>query len=129
MSRNLGRKHTTQELEKMRLSQLGEKSHRWKGDEVSYICLHKWLRRNIPKPEGCENCNRKVQLDLANVTDIYNRDFKNWKYLCRSCHMVQDGRMEKLMVINVNRKHSDDFKQRQREASIKRVRDEFGRFV
>lgn len=34
--------------------------------------------------------------DLANVTGIYNRDFINWKYICRRCHMLSDGRMNNL---------------------------------
>lgn len=35
----------------------------------------------------------KPTYDLANITGNYTRDFSNWKYLCRKCHMKSDGRM------------------------------------
>ena len=35
--------------------------------------------------------NQEKRLDLANVTGIYDRDFKNWTYLCRKCHLKFDN--------------------------------------
>ena len=107
----LGKKHTKERIENMRLSLLnpnntwrgrhhtdetkrkmsqsaphGELNHNWKGDDVGNGCLHKWIRRHLPEPERCQTCNNISQLDLSNVTGIYNRDFKNWAYWCRLCH-------------------------------------------
>ena len=60
----------------------------WRGDDVGVENLHRWLRKNKPKPlDGkCEICDEVPYYDLANVTGTYNRDFSNWMYLCRKCH-------------------------------------------
>lgn len=63
---------------------------RWRGKEAGYNALHMFVRKYLPRPELCEHCNVKPSLDLANITGIYNRDFKNWKYLCRKCHYNRD---------------------------------------
>lgn len=65
----------------------------WKGDRVKYGGLHLWVRKHKPKPDLCEECHRVPPLDLANK-GIYNREFSNWEYLCRKCHMTKDGRLE-----------------------------------
>lgn len=69
----------------------------WAGNNVTIGSLHDWVRRNKQKPNTCEHCNTKPPLDLANISpqyneNTYNRDFTNWLWLCRSCHMKQDGR-------------------------------------
>lgn len=87
------------------LVNLGSKNNMWRGDKVSIkVSLHAWVRRHLRKPDKCEYCNIDPPYDLANVTGIYNRDFSNWKYLCRRCHMISDGRMEKLIVRMTDRK-------------------------
>ena len=92
-----GKKHSPETLQKCRLSKLGEKNGMWKGDKVGYNPLHLWVKSRLPKPELCEYCLSAVPYDLANVTGNYNRDFKNWKYLCRKCHMKSDGRVVKVL--------------------------------
>lgn len=64
----------------------------WKGNNVTIKPLHEWINRNKPKPSSglCEICNNAPLYDAACVTGIYNRDFKNWKYACRSCHQKYD---------------------------------------
>lgn len=80
----------------MSKSKMGGKNPNWKGDNIkSMTALHTWVRRHLPKPELCECCNLVPPLDLANK-GVYNRDFSNWEYLCRKCHMVKDGRMNNL---------------------------------
>lgn len=64
----------------------------WKGDKVGYGKLHEWVKNRIIKPEICPRCKKRKAYDLANK-GIYNRDLKNWEYLCRKCHMKSDGRM------------------------------------
>lgn len=68
----------------------------WKGDGVGCGKLHEWVNNHKPKPGLCEICHSKPPYDLANVTGNYTRDFSNWKYFCRSCHMKSDGRMNNL---------------------------------
>jgi hypothetical protein len=38
--------------------------------------------------------------DVANITGIYNRDPTNYQWLCRKCHVRQDGRLEKFIDRN-----------------------------
>jgi hypothetical protein len=76
--------------EKVRLANTGN-NYRWKGDDIGYKGLHKWIREHFLPPNSCQSCGMNRNLDLANTTGVYNRDFKNWKYLCRSCHWRLDG--------------------------------------
>lgn len=72
---------------------IGNKNPMWKGDNVGYGSLHEWVRNHMPKPQFCAICQIRKPYDLANVTGVYNREFKNWKYLCRLCHMISDKRI------------------------------------
>ncbi len=75
---------------------LGVLNGQWKGDEVSNGKLHAWLRRNLPKPIYCEHCKTAKPYEVTCKTGIYNRDFSNWAWLCRRCHMLSDGRFSNL---------------------------------
>lgn len=70
----------------------------WKGDDVKYGALHGWIRRRKYKPKFCESCKKNKPYDLANISGKYNRDINDFKWLCRSCHMKEDGRIEKLRL-------------------------------
>jgi len=74
----------------------GENNGMWKGDKVKYEGLHSWVRNNKPKPEFCEECGIKKPYDLANISGEYKRDINDFEWLCRSCHMKKDGRMNNL---------------------------------
>jgi len=86
-------------LKKISQSRIGDKNPMWKGDNVGYFSLHEWVIIRFPKPELCECCKKVPPHDLANK-GIYNRELKNWEWLCRRCHMTKDGRMEKLIERN-----------------------------
>lgn len=73
-----------------------KKNGMWKGDKVSYKTLHQWIRRHKTKTKLCEKCKIKKPYDLANISGKYKRDIKDFKWLCRSCHMLSDGRMNNL---------------------------------
>lgn len=77
----------------------GKNNGMWKED-ITYKPLHQWIRNNLPISKLCQYCKKVPPYDAANITGIYNRDFKNWKYLCRLCHMESDGRLEKLKKID-----------------------------
>ena len=96
-----GQKQTAESNEKNRLAHLGkptgrtgEKHPLWKADKVTYNPLHTWVKRHLPKPDLCERCELVPPFDLANITGVYNREFKNWRYYCRRCHMESDGRLD-----------------------------------
>lgn len=62
----------------------------------TYGALHRRMRRIIPKPEFCSSCGKNKTFDLANISQKYLDDIKDWEYLCRSCHMTKDNRLVNL---------------------------------
>lgn len=70
------------------------KHPRWKGDEVGYRTLHKWVQKHLGKPHFCEICkNFKLnhrQYHWANISGEYERNVKDWKRLCVKCHKAYD---------------------------------------
>ena len=75
---------------------LGEKNGQWKGDKVTKRALHDYIKYYLIKPELCECCHERKAYDLANISQEYKRDFSDWEWLCRHCHMTKDGRLKKL---------------------------------
>lgn len=67
-----------------------EKNPMWKGNNVGNNALHEWVRRNKPKIEICEQCNKNKSFDIANISGKYLRDVNDYKWMCRSCHMKLD---------------------------------------
>lgn len=73
----------------------GELNPMWRGDEVGYGKLHRWVERRMPE-KICNNCSSTKSIDLANK-GVYDRNLDNWEWLCRKCHMLSDGRMKNLV--------------------------------
>ena len=92
---NRRRLHNEEHKRKISMSLLGN-TRNFKGNNVGYHALHHWIRKYLPSSKICQICNKIPSYDLANITGTYNRDFSNWKYLCRSCHMTLDGRLYNL---------------------------------
>lgn len=88
----LGYKHTEESKKKLSLERIDDKNPMWKGNNVGYNALHQYIKRKIKKPEKCSMCNKIKNLDLANISGKYKRDLTDWKWLCRKCHMIFDGR-------------------------------------
>ena len=82
------------------MARKGEENVNWKGDEVSYISLHQWVRTNKDIPSSCEGCGAREKLDAHNKDGKYTRDLNKWEYLCRKCHMRTDGRLMMLSSYN-----------------------------
>ena len=90
--------HTKETKQKMRESKIGEKNPQWKGDTVDKTSsLHEWIRNYKPKPKVCEICKKNLPYDLANISGKYKRDITDFRWLCRKCHMENDGRLKKLI--------------------------------
>lgn len=93
---NRGKKATKGQLRGLKLGWLNknmELNPQWKGDNVGNGALHSWIKRHKPKPELCENCKKVPPYDLANISGKYLRDTKDYKWMCRKCHMEEDGRL------------------------------------
>lgn len=83
--------------DKIGLANNGSKNGMWKGDNVGYISLHEWIKKHKPKPEFCEKCKINKPYDLANISGKYKRDVNDFRWLCRKCHMKEDGRLKNLI--------------------------------
>jgi len=73
----------------------GKNNPRWKGNDVGYYALHKWIRKVKPKPLCCERCAINKKLEIANLSGEYKRDIKDFEWLCRSCHRKMDFKNKK----------------------------------
>lgn len=109
-----GKKHSSEAIERNRLAHLGKKlseehkekirngckginrgmkSPLWKGDNVSYAGLHRWVERELGKSNECSNCGGIFyahSIEWANRSGKYHRNTDDWIRLCRSCHRTYD---------------------------------------
>lgn len=68
----------------------GPESRQWKGNSVGYIAIHNWAHRHVGLKEKCERCNGTKRLEMANKSQQYKRELKDWQTLCKSCHTTKD---------------------------------------
>lgn len=101
---------------------VGDKNPMWKGDDVGYAALHEWIRYHKQKPEFCEECNEQSPIDLANISGEYKRDINDFEWLCRKCHMVKEGRMDKLQQFNEDKKLDPEEKRRRDKECSRKYR-------
>lgn len=97
----------------------GEGNGQWKGHDVKYNALHDYIKYHLSKSDFCNNCKTKPPYDLANISGEYKRDLNDWEWLCRKCHMIKDGRLEKLKsyqhiagVLGAKKRWENYYKQR-----------------
>lgn len=64
----------------------------WKGDKVSKVGLHQWVRRKRGTPSLCEVCGttEKRKYEWANVDHKYRRVLEDFIRMCTSCHRKYD---------------------------------------
>ena len=72
----------------------GENSFNWKGDDVGYRALHRWIEGQLGQPTTCEDCGKTDLtghfIHWANLSGEYKRDVTDWKRLCALCHKRYD---------------------------------------
>lgn len=73
----------------------GDKHRLWKGDEVGYQALHRWINNHWDKKE-CDNCGAVEKLQWSNIDGQYIRSRIHWQVLCNSCHRIEDMNMPKI---------------------------------
>lgn len=66
--------------------------HAWKGLSASYVTIHKWVARELGKPNYCEACHTKKanRFEWSNISGEYKRELSDWKRLCSRCHHAVD---------------------------------------
>jgi hypothetical protein len=76
----------------MAKSSNGSNNHQWKGDDVGYGALHRWVYQTLGKPMKCEHCGTTTakKFEWANKDHQYNRDKDDWIRLCTKCHRRYD---------------------------------------
>ncbi len=89
------RQHMSQAFLGLRME---EKNPAWKGNNVSYDGLHRWIRKRLKKPLYCEQCNKIKKLQLANKSHEYTRNLADWLWLCSSCHALYDNIGKKVWI-------------------------------
>lgn len=98
------KKLTSIHKKKIGLSVSNEKNGMWKGNKAGLDAIHIWVLRNKPKPKVCECCKKNKPKDLANISQKYRRDIKDFEWLCRKCHMMKDGRLKAISIRNKKRR-------------------------
>ena len=83
---------TPKNLDALHASNVGENHPGWKGNEVGYSGLHKWLYKTLTKSGFCFHCGKERLTDWANISKKYLRIPEDWVELCRGCHIIYDGR-------------------------------------
>jgi hypothetical protein len=72
----------------------GDKSHRWKGEEVGYRALHDWVVKWKGTPDACEMCGKTGlkghQIQWANIDHLYRRVLEDYIRMCAFCHRKYD---------------------------------------
>jgi len=102
----LGKKLSATHRAKLSLSKIGAKNPMfgvkrrnentidWSLDRIGYVRLHKWVRRQIGKPNLCSNCNDGTRATKdyhwANISKLYKKDVTDWIRLCAKCHSRWD---------------------------------------
>ena len=78
----------------------GDRSPLWKGVNVGYHGLHKWIQLIAGKPLECELCGTTIskKFEWANRSKKYLRLRSDWIRLCTSCHRIYDGHMSKAWI-------------------------------
>lgn len=115
------------------------------GTVAEYKALHKWIRTNFPVPAECDHCSKQdaKRYDWAAIDNRYTKLREDWEYLCRSCHIKSDGRIDQLKKglegaepWNKGKKMSDEARAKMkanhwstRRKWQVRERDEHGRFI
>lgn len=93
-----GRKMKESTKKMLKETRKGSRNPNWKGDIVAYKALHQWVRTNIQHSSVCILCKAEKKLDIANISQEYKRDLSDWEWLCRRCHMIKDGRLERFIM-------------------------------
>lgn len=101
----IGSKHSIQTKQKISKSRkglcVGNKNHKWKGNDVGYIALHDWIKVYYGRASLCENklcADISKTYDWANISGKYKRKISDWKQLCRSCHKKFDWKPKKYCI-------------------------------
>lgn len=90
------KKFQSEYSKKISIANIGSKNGQWKGNDVSQKALHDYIKYHFENPGKCEICGSTKFVELSNKSNLYFREFKDWEWVCRRCHMTKDGRINNL---------------------------------
>jgi len=62
----------------------------WKGDDVGYHALHRWVSNHKGKASMCQHCGSEENVQWANKSHEYKRELDDFIELCAKCHKTYD---------------------------------------
>jgi AP2 domain len=69
----------------------------WKGDKVQPQSGRMRALKQFPEMDKCQRCEESPAVDRHHVdNDTLNNSAENVRFLCRRCHMIEDGRTKKV---------------------------------
>lgn len=86
---------TPEESARRRASKLGDKNPNWKGDNAPRDAGHARARYLYPD-RPCEKCAAEKAERHHKDDNTLNNAPDNVQFLCRRCHMLEDGRLAEL---------------------------------
>ena len=95
MGQKKGYKQTQEHINKRK--RFGKDHHAWVGDDIQVRSGRTRAGRAFKK-EPCEECGEsEKRIDRHHIDgETKNNERSNIKFLCRKCHMREDGRLEKI---------------------------------
>ena len=71
------------------------KTPKGKTGNPEYQTLHRWVNKELGKPEKCSKCGRDKlrgrKINWASKSRLYKWSLKDWIRLCIKCHAKYDG--------------------------------------
>lgn len=83
-------------------AKVGQLHPLWK-EKPSYRTMHKWVERQLGKPDKCVFCETYHlsghQIHWANISGEHKRDLSDWIRLCVKCHKDFDRKEVELPLV------------------------------
>lgn len=76
-----------------------ERHHNWKGGKVSVNAGRGRAERWFPDCPPCERCGNDDSERHHVDGNTANNDVYNIRFLCRRCHMIEDGRLAAFILV------------------------------
>lgn len=87
-----GKRHTAETRARMAaMKQRGEDHPAWKGDNIAYSTIHRWIARVAVKTGACSVCGARRITQWANLSREYRRDVSDFAEMCVPCHRRHDA--------------------------------------
>jgi 5-methylcytosine-specific restriction endonuclease McrA len=88
---------TPDHLRKIGEAKARERHHLWKGDDVSERSGRSRAQRWFAEKKPCQKCGSTKRPERHHVDgNTANNEPSNIMFLCRRCHMTEDGRINRM---------------------------------